>query len=96
MRSRRDKPLSRFRQTRNLRLWVSQDTSLIGIDGHPFGEFYDLTSVNQQVNQRGIKGVNVLLVILESGEEKNLKNFEDLTQWPIDLVVRSSTARQTA
>jgi DNA-binding LacI/PurR family transcriptional regulator len=81
---------------RDLGLRVPQDISIVGIDGHPLGEFYGLTSVNQHVNQQGIKGVNVLLDIMESSEEKELKNFEELTEWPIDLVVRSSTARQTA
>ena len=66
------------------------------MNGHPLVEFYGLTSVNQQVKKQGVKGANELIDILESGEEKDLRNFEDFTLWPIDLVVRSSTARQTA
>lgn len=81
---------------RDLGLRVPQDISVVGIDGHPLVEFYGLTSVNQQVKKQGVKGANELIDILESGEEKDLRNFEDLTLWPIDLVVRSSTARQTA
>jgi hypothetical protein len=36
----------------------------------------------------------MLVDILESGDEKVLANVEQLTNWEIDLVVRSSTARQ--
>jgi hypothetical protein len=36
----------------------------------------------------------MLVDILESGDEKMLTNIEQLTTWPIELVVRSSTARQ--
>jgi hypothetical protein len=36
----------------------------------------------------------MLVDILESGDPKQLVNIEQLTQWPIDLLVRSSTARR--
>jgi hypothetical protein len=36
----------------------------------------------------------MLVDILEAGDDKLLNNVEQLTTWPIDLVVRSSTARQ--
>jgi hypothetical protein len=36
----------------------------------------------------------MLVDILESGDDRLLNNVEQLTTWPIDLVVRSSTARQ--
>jgi DNA-binding LacI/PurR family transcriptional regulator len=80
---------------RDLGLRVPQDVSVIGIDGHPLGEFYGLSTVDQSVQQQGAKAANTLVDILESNDPKAQENFESMTFWPIDLVVRSSTARRT-
>jgi DNA-binding LacI/PurR family transcriptional regulator len=64
------------------------------MDGHPMGEFYGLSTIDQQTNAQGARGADMLVDILESGDDRLLNNVEQLTTWPIDLVVRSSTARQ--
>jgi DNA-binding LacI/PurR family transcriptional regulator len=79
---------------RDLGLRVPQDISVIAMDGHPMGEFYGLSTIDQQTNLQGARGADMLVDILESDDAKLLNNVEQLTTWPIDLVVRSSTARQ--
>ncbi|MEY3560905.1 MAG: hypothetical protein RL068_57 [Actinomycetota bacterium] len=79
---------------RDLGLRVPQDISVIAMDGHPMGEFYGLSTIDQRTNEQGARGADMLVDILEAGDEKLLTNIEQLTTWPIELVVRSSTARQ--
>jgi DNA-binding LacI/PurR family transcriptional regulator len=79
---------------RDLGLRVPQDISVIAMDGHPMGEFYGLSTIDQQTNAQGARGADMLVDILESADDRLLNNVEQLTTWPIDLVVRSSTARQ--
>ena len=81
---------------RDLGYRVPQDISVIGMDGHPMGMFYGLSSIDQSTSEQGAKGANMLMDILGSDDEKQLKNFEQLNIWPIDLIVRSSTARRSA
>lgn len=80
---------------RDLGLRVPQDISVIGLDGHPLGEFYGLTTIDQRTGLQGAQGANWIVDILESGDEKQLANLEQLTTWPIDIEVRSSTARRS-
>ncbi len=79
---------------RDLGYRVPQDISVIGMDGHELGEFYGLSTINQRPKEQGAKGANMLVDILESDDPKQLVNVEQLTQWPMDLLVRSSTARR--
>ena len=79
---------------RDLGLRVPQDISVIAMDGHPMGEFYGLSTIDQKTNLQGARGADMLVDILESGDDRQLSNTEQLTTWPIDLVVRSSTAKQ--
>jgi DNA-binding LacI/PurR family transcriptional regulator len=79
---------------RDLGYRVPQDISVIGMDGHPLGNFYGLSTIDQNPNAQGAKGANMLVDILESGDEKQPVNIEQLTQWPIEMMVRSSTARR--
>ena len=79
---------------RDLGYRVPQDISVIGMDGHPLGNFYGLSTIDQNPNAQGAKGANMLVDILESGDEKQPANIEQLTQWPIEMMVRSSTARR--
>ena len=60
------------------------------------GMFYGLSSIDQSTTEQGAKGANMIIDILESDDEKQLNNFEQLNIWPIDLIVRSSTARRSA
>ena len=80
---------------RDLGLRVPQDISVIGLDGHPLGMFYGLSTIDQKPAEQGQFGANWIVDILESGDDKQLANIEQLTTWPIDLTVRSSTARQS-
>jgi DNA-binding LacI/PurR family transcriptional regulator len=77
---------------RDLGLRVPQDISVIGLDGHPLGVFYGLSTINQKTKEQGEHGANWIVDILESGDERQLANYEQLDTWPIDLEVRSSTA----
>ena len=79
---------------RYLGLRVPQDVSVIGIDGHPLGEFYGLSTVHQSVQKQGAKAADALIDILESNDPRDQENFEEMTNWPIELVVRSSTAKR--
>lgn len=79
---------------RDLGYRVPQDISVIGMDGHPLGDFYGLSTIDQNPNSQGAKGANMLVDILESADEKQPVNVEQLTPWPIELLVRSSTARR--
>ncbi|MEY4990256.1 MAG: hypothetical protein RIS08_482 [Actinomycetota bacterium] len=79
---------------RDLGYRVPQDISVIGMDGHPLGDFYGLSTIDQNPNAQGAKGANMLVDILESNDEKQPVNVEQLTSWPIELLVRSSTARR--
>ncbi len=79
---------------RDLGYRVPQDISVVGMDGHELGDFYGLSTINQLPKEQGAKGASMLVDILESGDPKQLVNIEQLTQWPIDLLVRSSTARR--
>ena len=80
---------------RDLGLRVPQDVSVIGIDGHPLGEFYGLSTVHQSVQKQGAKAADALIDILESNDPRDQENFEEMTNWPIELVVRSSTAKRS-
>lgn len=79
---------------RDLGYRVPQDISVIGMDGHPLGDFYGLSTIDQNPNAQGAKGANMLVDILESSDEKQPVNIEHLTPWPIEMMVRSSTARR--
>ena len=79
---------------RDLGYRVPQDISIIGMDGHEVGEFYGLSTISQQPRAQGYHGANMLVDLLESGDPRDLKNIEQINEWPIDLLVRSSTARR--
>jgi DNA-binding LacI/PurR family transcriptional regulator len=81
---------------RDLGYRVPQDVSVIGIDGHPLGEFYGLATIDQRPSEQGAKSANMVVDILESDDPKLLLNIEHLIHWPIDLVVRSSTAKRSS
>ena len=56
--------------------------------------FYGLSTIDQKTVEQGEHGANWIVDILESGDDKQLANIEQLTTWHIDLNIRSSTARQ--
>jgi LacI family transcriptional regulator, repressor for deo operon, udp, cdd, tsx, nupC, and nupG len=79
---------------RDLGYRVPQDISVIGFDGHDSSEFYSLTTISQSPRNMGARGADMLVDILESGSSRDLLNYEHTTEWPIELVVRGSTARR--
>lgn len=75
---------------RDLGLRVPDDLSVIGVDGHPFGELVGLTTIAQDAFQQGQDAALVLLQMV-LGERAP----ESVT-YPTRLVARSSTARPRA
>ena len=80
---------------RDLGYRVPQDVSVVSMDGHPSGVFYGLSTIDQRPKEQGAKAAEMIVDILESNDPKQLLNVEQVNQWPIELVVRSSTARRT-
>ena len=80
---------------RDLGLRVPQDISVIGLDGHPLGTFYGLSTIDQKPLEQGEYGANWIMDILELGDAKRPENTRELISWPTELTVRSSTARQS-
>lgn len=79
---------------RDLGYRVPQDISVIAMDGHDSGEFFGLSTINQNVRGQGAKAASMLIDLLESGDDRAMRNTEQVVEWPIELVVRSSTAKR--
>jgi LacI family transcriptional regulator, repressor for deo operon, udp, cdd, tsx, nupC, and nupG len=73
---------------RDLGLVVPQDVSIVGIDGHELGDFFGLTTVAQSPRAQGDRAAQLVLDMLADPE---LDLQDEL--WPVELLVRSSTAR---
>jgi LacI family repressor for deo operon, udp, cdd, tsx, nupC, and nupG len=78
---------------KDLGLRVPQDVSIIGIDNHDLAEFYGLTTISQNVRAQGREAAETLINLLSGPDISDKPNIELNTEWPIELVVRSSTAR---
>lgn len=76
---------------KDLGMQVPNDVSIIGIDNHDQCDFWGLTTVNQKVREQGLYLATRMLEVLEDSEQPT--NVEEQISWPVDLVVRSSTAR---
>ncbi len=70
---------------RDLGLRVPEDLSVVGVDGHPLGEVFGLTTVAQFPKQQGERAVELILDQL-AGRESHSADL------PFELIVRSSTA----
>lgn len=74
---------------RELGLRVPEDVSVIGIDGHPLGETFGLTTMNQHPSRQGSMAVSETLAQLGGAlDEMNDAHLE----LQVDLIVRTSTA----
>ena len=73
---------------RDLGFRVPQDLSIVGIDGHELGEFFQLTTVDQFPLAQGERAAGAILAQLE-GEP----DAEASTDLPYELIVRGTTAR---
>ena len=78
---------------KDLGLRVPQDVSIVGIDNHDLSEFYGLTTISQNVRAQGREAAETLIKLLSGPDISDEPNIEINTEWPIELVVRSSTAR---
>ena len=78
---------------KDLGLRVPQDISVIGIDNHDMAEFFGLTTINQRVREQGQTATNMLLDLIDDPEYESKLGVEESTEWPVELLIRSSTAR---
>lgn len=74
---------------RDLGFRVPQDLSVIGIDGHELGEFFQLSTVDQAPLAQGERAAAAILAQLDG--ETDLPATGDL---PYELIVRGTTARR--
>jgi len=81
---------------KDLGLRVPQDVSIVGMDNHDQSEFFGLSTVSQNVRGQGKHAAEAILKILEDPVEGEPVNIELNTEWPVELIVRSSTARPAA
>jgi LacI family repressor for deo operon, udp, cdd, tsx, nupC, and nupG len=81
---------------KDLGLRVPEDVSVVGIDNHDMSEFFGLSTVDQQVRKQGEAAVARLLQLLEDPNLEDHVNVTEENTWPIQLLVRSSTARPPA
>jgi DNA-binding LacI/PurR family transcriptional regulator len=81
---------------KDLGLRVPEDVSIIGIDNHEMSEFFGLTTISQDVKGQGEAAAKMLIDILNGPDLGDAVNIEKQYDWPIELTVRSSTARPPA
>lgn len=78
---------------KDLGLRVPQDISVIGIDNHELAEFFGLTTIDQNVSGQAAHAVEMLLEVLADPNLENHVNVDEEEEWPVELLIRSSTAR---
>ncbi len=78
---------------KDLGLRVPQDVSVIGMDNHDMSDFFGLSTINQDVRGQGRHTAERLLKVLEDATDNEPVNIEENVDWPVELLVRSSTAR---
>lgn len=74
---------------RDLGYRLPEDLSIVGIDGHDLGQFFQLTTVDQFPHRQGQRAAAAILAELEQSEDP----LPDREALPFELVVRGSTAR---
>ncbi|WP_309064843.1 LacI family DNA-binding transcriptional regulator [Microbacterium sp.] len=75
---------------RDLGFQVPRDLSVIGIDGHELGEFFQLSTVDQFPMAQGERAAHAILAQLEDDADAGTPGAGAL---PFELIVRGSTAR---
>jgi LacI family repressor for deo operon, udp, cdd, tsx, nupC, and nupG len=78
---------------KDLGMRVPDDVSIIGIDNHDLADFFGLSTISQKVREQGAYAVQRLIHLIENIEDGIAINVEHNEVWPLELVVRSSTAR---
>ena len=75
---------------RELGIRIPEDLSIIGIDGHPLGETFGLTTMNQHPSRQGSMAVSEALAQLGGPRDR----FDDShLELQVDLKIRMSTAQ---
>lgn len=74
---------------KDLGLSVPNDLSIVGVDNHDLSEFFGITTINQNVHGQAAQLVRTMLQLLDDPEQE----VPDQLEWPVELIVRSSTAR---
>lgn len=72
---------------RELGLRVPHDVSIVGVDGHELGEFFELTTIDQAPLAQGERAAAAILARLEGTDAAVGRDL------PFELIVRGSTAR---
>ncbi|WP_298863274.1 LacI family DNA-binding transcriptional regulator [uncultured Microbacterium sp.] len=72
---------------RDLGFRVPQDLSIVGIDGHELGEFFQLTTVDQFPLAQGERAAQAVLAQLDRADAETPAHL------PFELIVRGTTAR---
>lgn len=80
---------------RDLGLSVPEQLSVIGVDKHPLGMIFGLTTIEQFVEEQGTRAAQTLLDKLAEPQEGRSSSLPTLTELPISIVARSSTAAPT-
>ncbi|WP_235436323.1 LacI family DNA-binding transcriptional regulator [Arthrobacter sp. RIT-PI-e] len=80
---------------RDLGLHIPEQLSVIGVDKHPLGVVFGLTTIDQFVEEQGTRAAHTLLDELAETHEGRRGTLPSLTELPITIVTRSSTASPT-
>lgn len=78
---------------KDLGLRVPEDVSVIGIDNHDMSEFFGLSTIAQNVRELTEHAVDRLIKIIEGFKDGDAINIEENEEWPVELIVRATTAR---
>jgi DNA-binding LacI/PurR family transcriptional regulator len=75
---------------RELGIHIPTDLSVIGIDGHPYADMFQLTTIEQHPRNQATLAVDALLAELEN--TPTTRQTELITRAPTNLVKRTSTS----
>jgi DNA-binding LacI/PurR family transcriptional regulator len=74
---------------KDMGLSIPNDLSIVGVDDHELADFFWITTINQNVHGQAELLVKTMLQLLDDPEHA----VDDQVEWPVQLIVRSSTAR---
>ena len=80
---------SRMVLAKDMGLKVPEDVSIVGVDNHELADFFGITTIDQNVTGQAELLVKTMLKVLENPEDHS----GEVIDWPIELVVRSSTTK---
>lgn len=78
---------------RDLGLRVPEDISIIGIDNHDMADLFGMTTIDQRVREQGAEAARLILEVLNDPALESHVNVQEDVEWPVNLLIRSSTAR---